>query len=67
MASRNTRVKVKMLRDCDGVPKGSVLVVRTSGFTATVLEGEFIKNQINKNSYRVIAVLPETADRVEIG
>lgn len=67
MASRNTKVKVKMLRDCDGIPKGAVLVVRTSGFTATVLEGEFIKKQINKNSYKVIEVLPETAEIVRNG
>lgn len=67
MASRSTRVKIKLKFQHGGQPAGTVLTARSYGFGVVVLEGPLAGTDIGKAKYSVLKVLPEVADKQIMG
>lgn len=54
---RTNLVKIKMLDDWKGVPKGTVLKAKTIGFSAVILDAPFNGIEIGKSKYKVLEIL----------
>lgn len=64
---RSTRVQIIMLSEWLGIPKGTKLVGRATGFICRILDGEHKDKEIGKAKYKVLKVLPETAELSRVG
>jgi hypothetical protein len=62
---RSTVVKIKVLDDWKGIPKGTVTRARTIGFGCKILDGEYANTEIGKHKYKVLKVLPDTRERAQ--
>lgn len=60
---RTTLVKIKLLCDWKGIPKGTIAKARTIGFGCKILDGEYAGTEIGKSKYKVIKVLPDTREQ----
>ncbi|MEO3879308.1 hypothetical protein [Rheinheimera fenheensis] len=61
--TRSTVVKIKLLADWKGIPKGTTAKARTIGFGCKILEGEHQGVELGKHKYKVLKVLPETREQ----
>jgi hypothetical protein len=56
-----------MTADWLGIPKGTILIARAEAFLCRILEGEHKGKEIGKVKYKVLKVLPETAEISRVG
>ena len=59
MKKRNTLVKIKVLDDWKGVPKGTIVRARTISFGCMILDAPYIGVDLGKSKYKVLEVLKD--------
>lgn len=61
--NKTSRIKVKVLCDWKGIPKGTIAKARSAGFGCTILEGDYAGIEVGKSKYKVVELLPETKEK----